>query len=94
MPQNKTLGLNKIPSLGANNDPELLAQLAAASLEQIKHLEPRLKQPRFQQEQNKLLLMAELADGSPIQLSFQLDNNQLLRIQPVATSAREALSYV
>ena len=94
VPQNNALGLNKIPNLGIQNDPELLDQLAAAILEQIKQLEPRLKQPKFQQQQNKLLLTAQLADESSVQFFFQLDNNQLLRIQPVATSAKEVLSYV
>lgn len=93
VPQNTTLGLGKIPSLGVQNDPELLEQLAAALLVQIKHFEPRLQQPTFQrttaqkttvqQGSNKLLLSAQLTDGSPIQLLFQLDNNQLLKVQPV-----------
>lgn len=84
VPQNTALGLGKIPSLGMQNDPELLAQLAVALLEQIKHFEPRLQQPTFQQLPNKLLLSAELNNGSPIQLIFQLDNNQLLKVQPIA----------
>lgn len=93
VPQNTALGLGKIPSLGVQNDPELLEQLAAALLVQIKHFEPRLQQPTFQQTtaqqttvqqgSNKLLLSAQLTDGSPIQLLFQLDNNQLLKVQPV-----------
>lgn len=93
VPQNTALGLGKIPSLGVQNDPELLEQLAAALLVQIKHFEPRLQQPTFQrttaqkttvqQGSNKLLLSAQLTDGSPIQLLFQLDNNQLLKVQPV-----------
>ena len=103
VPQNTALGLGKIPSLGVQKDPELLEQLAAALLVQIKHFEPRLQQPTFQQTtvqqttvqqttaqqttvqqgSNKLLLSAQLTDGSPIQLLFQLDNNQLLKVQPV-----------
>lgn len=85
VPQNTALGLGKIPSLGMQNDPELLEQLTTALLAQIKHFEPRLQQPAFQQGSKKLLLSAQLTDGSPIQLLFQIDNNQLLKVQPVAS---------
>lgn len=94
VPQNKNIGLSRMPTLGTQNDPELLTLLAAALLEQITHLEPRLVEPSFQPLENKLLLTAKLTDGSPIQLFFQLDNNQLLKVQPVASSAREVLAHV
>lgn len=93
-PQNKRLGLDRLPSLGTQNDPELMDMLALAILEQIKNFEPRLKHPRFIQEDKNLLLLAELTNGKPIQLLFQLDKNLLLKVQSVTPSNREVLSHV
>jgi len=93
-PQNKSLGLDKMPNLGTQNDPELMDMLAAAILEQIRHFEPRLINPEVTLAEKRLLLTAELTDGKPVQFLFQLDKNLLLKVHPVTPSNREVLSHV